>query len=130
MCGSCSGTKHSGRKRWTIAHLVVLVLTTSLIALSVAGLAVQFRSDGTATGSGCSHLAVDSTAYQTTVTRDLNAGQAALIDDTKVFVEHARAEGGARCSQLHAIARDAQSTLSSICAPCAARLQRAFGRTV
>jgi len=61
------------------------------------------------------------------VTRDLNAGQVALIDDTAAFVEHARTQGGVQCGELRAIARDAQSTLSSICAPCAYRLHRAFG---
>lgn len=108
-------------------HLIVLMLVVTLVALSIAGLALRFRSSGGVAASGCSHVGVDSTAYQATVTRHLQAGSRVLLLDTSAFVRHVRAERAADCAELRSFAAGARSTLRAICATCAERIRRAFG---
>lgn len=110
-------------------HLIVLMLVVTLVGLSVAGLALRFRGSNGGSASGCSHVGVDSTAYQATLTSDLQAGSRVLLSDTSAFVRHVRADGTADCAGLHSFAVGARSTLRAICAPCAERIRRAFGHT-
>ena len=108
-------------------HLIVLMLVAALAALSIAGLVLRFRSSNGVAASGCSHVGVDSTAYQAEVTSHLQAGSKVLLLDTSVFVRHVRAERAADCAELRSFAAGVRSTLRAICVACAERIRRAFG---
>ncbi len=124
MCGSCEGTTHPG-KRWSSTHLIIGTLLVVLIAFLVAGIALRLGGQEKS-ASGCAHTASESIAYQAQVTRDLGRGPAVLLVDTRRFVTHVRAEAGSGCSNVHQLARDAQTTLRPLCRTCAASLARAF----
>lgn len=126
MCGSCDGASHAGRKRWTSSHLIVIVLIGTLATLSVAGLVLRRGGRSESTASGCSHLVVDSTAYQAAVTRHYGDGSATLMNDTSDFVDHVRAEGEASCTAFRALMTDSRTTLATVCGPCVTQLAGAF----
>ena len=129
MCESCSHEPGSGAKRWTIMHLIVLMLVVTLVGLSVAGLTLRFRGSNNGATSGCAHVGVDSTAYQAALTSHLQEGPSVLLSDTSAFVRHVHGDRTSDCAALRSFAVGTRSTLRSICAPCAERIRRAFGDT-
>ena len=125
MCGSCSSA--SGRRsRLSATHVIVFLLLAALAVVSIVGLTLRLRGGNAAAGD-CSHLAVDQTAYQERMSRDLPSGRSALIGDTSAFLAHIRIEGADSCADFRSFVKGSRRTLEIACGPCAQSLRRSVG---
>jgi len=124
VCESCNGAAHRGRRAWTTSHLVVVALAATLVALSILGLVLR-GGEGVA-ATACDDFAGEAKAYETLVTRHLEAGANALIADTQRFLARTAQQGQSTCPELSAFATGVQPILQAVCPPCATQIRRSL----
>jgi hypothetical protein len=94
-----------------------------LVAFAIASVAT--RASSAHQKASCSGVGKASADYAAAITGDLRAGTKALLADTDAFTTRISAE--AQCESTRVVVRSAHASLSRICAPCVARLDRRTG---
>jgi hypothetical protein len=94
-----------------------------LVAFAIASVAT--RASSAHQKASCSSIGKAFAEYAAAITRDLRAATKALLADTDAFTTRISAE--AQCQSTRVVVRSARASLSRICAPCVARLDRRTG---